>query len=138
MSGVRLFVDDIRDCPPGWIPARTITEAIRILATQDVEEVSLDHDIQCSREVITKVDDDWGQGYIEVPGVERHASKETFEPVAYYLAATNRVQNGSKKDSDWPIKVRIHTSNKDGGARMAKILGLDHYRLYIFNPEDYR
>lgn len=38
--GIKLFVDDLRACPKGWVPARTVTEAIRILATQSVEEVS--------------------------------------------------------------------------------------------------
>lgn len=36
---IRLFVDDIRREPEGWVRARTVTEAIRLLATQDVEEV---------------------------------------------------------------------------------------------------
>jgi hypothetical protein len=43
---MRLFVDDMREVPDNtWHVARHVTDAIRILATQNVEEVSLDHDI---------------------------------------------------------------------------------------------
>lgn len=63
---MKLFVDDIRKCPKTWILARTITDAIRILATIHVTHVSLDHDIQQS-----------------IPGTRGF---ETFEPVARYIA----------------------------------------------------
>jgi hypothetical protein len=39
---MRLYVDDLRTPPDGWHLARTIREAIDILSTQPVEEVSLD------------------------------------------------------------------------------------------------
>jgi hypothetical protein len=57
---IKLYVDDRRGEPNGWQLAKTITEAIRILATVAVEEVDLDHDIE--------------------------NSEETFEPVARYIA----------------------------------------------------
>ncbi len=110
---MKLFVDDIRRCPEGWTPARTVTEAIRILATQDVEEVSLDHDICCE----------------PASGVS-HSSWETFEAVAWFLAAISHPM------SDDRIKVRIHTANVAAGQRMADILGID-YNNEIFNPADY-
>lgn len=63
---IKLFVDDIRREWDGWHKANTITDAIRILATVEVEIVSLDHDIQQS-----------------IPGTRGF---ETFEPVARYIA----------------------------------------------------
>lgn len=96
---IRLFVDDIRREPEGWQRARTVTEAIRILANMDVSEVSLDHDIA-----------DY------CPGCRREfSSDETFEPVAYYIATMN----------PRPI-VQIHTGNPGGAARMADILGMEY------------
>lgn len=63
---MNLFVDDIRAPWEGWHLARTITEAIRLLSTEHVEAISLDHDIQ--QTVF---------GSLEL---------ETFEPVARYIA----------------------------------------------------
>lgn len=95
---MKLFVDDIRKPPEGWQVARTITDAIRILATQEVEEISLDHDIACRL----------------VMGQE-HSSEETFEPVARYLALM---------PAERRPKISIHTANPGAGQVMAKILGI--------------
>src|SRR5687767_10496793 len=44
-GSVKLWLDDERPAPPGWVRANTATEALRLLAEGDVEEVSLDHDL---------------------------------------------------------------------------------------------
>jgi len=91
---VKLFVDDVRNRPEGWYIARTVTDAIRILASMPVKEVSLDHDIAF-------------QG--------RHGAElETFEGVAWYIA-------GMAIDKR-PVIVYIHTANMLAAARMAQIL----------------
>ena len=41
----RLYVDDLRPCPTGWIVARNFHEAINLLSNFQFVEVSLDHDI---------------------------------------------------------------------------------------------
>jgi len=92
---LKLFVDDIRRCPDGWILARTVTEAIRILATQDVSEVRLNHNIICKPET-----------------GESHISWETFKAVARYLALLNVVR---ELDNGIPIKAHIHIANAQGG-----------------------
>lgn len=109
--GLKLFVDDMRECPKGWVPAKSVTEAIRLLSTVDFEEVSLDHDIACRL----------------VDGHE-HSSNETFEPVAWFLLLANKPIE--------IIKVRIHTSNVAAGRRMAEIMGID-YNNEIYDPRDY-
>lgn len=91
---MNLFVDDIRKPPSGWTLARTITQAIALLASQDIEKVSLDHDIACRL----------------VSGQE-HSSEEDFSAVAHYIALMNPRP-----------KVTFHTANPGGGARMAAIL----------------
>lgn len=89
-----LYVDDLRACPEGWHLARTVSEAIRILATRPVKQVSIDHDIAY-------------QG--------RHGMElETFEGVAWYLAAMCV--------DDRPERVIIHTGNPMAAERMAKIM----------------
>jgi hypothetical protein len=42
---MKLWVDDVRPAPPGWVHARTIAEAQELLAAGQVEEASLDHDL---------------------------------------------------------------------------------------------
>jgi hypothetical protein len=46
---VKLFVDDTREPPAGWVTARTIPAAqAALLANPDVTHVSLDHDFRGS------------------------------------------------------------------------------------------
>lgn len=42
---MKLFVDDQRAAPQGWSLARTVAEAIELLAQGDVTELSLDYDL---------------------------------------------------------------------------------------------
>ncbi|MBK1810717.1 hypothetical protein JHL18_08710 [Clostridium sp. YIM B02505] len=42
---INLYVDDLRDCPLGFIIARTIEEAIYYLENYEVNILSLDHDM---------------------------------------------------------------------------------------------
>ncbi|QWU14355.1 hypothetical protein SAMN04487895_101658 [Paenibacillus sophorae] len=42
---INLYVDDLRDCPEGFILARTYEEAIAIIESQDVNILTLDHDL---------------------------------------------------------------------------------------------
>ena len=43
---MKLFIDDIRKAPDdSWNVVRTVTGAIRALATMEVDIISLDHDI---------------------------------------------------------------------------------------------
>lgn len=44
-DGILLYVDDIREPPPGWVVARSVNEAISFLLTGLVVEASLDHDM---------------------------------------------------------------------------------------------
>lgn len=100
---MQLFVDDYRDCPEGWHLARTVTEAIRVLATMPVETVSLDHDIAFQA---------------------RHGMElETFEGVAWYLAAMTVDER--------PSQVIIHTGNPMAASRMAGILEMAGYKPVI-------
>jgi hypothetical protein len=41
---VKLFVDDLRDPPEGWEVARTSREAVALLKSGQVTELSLEHD----------------------------------------------------------------------------------------------
>jgi hypothetical protein len=40
---INVYVDDLRDCPIGFVVARTFQEAIHLLENHEVEILSLDH-----------------------------------------------------------------------------------------------
>lgn len=42
---IKIWLDDMRLPPDGWVWAKTADEAIRLLKAGDVEEISLDHDL---------------------------------------------------------------------------------------------
>lgn len=107
---IKLFVDDIRKEPKGWHKVRTITEAIRILATVDVEIISLDHDIEV---------------YCKKCYVQMFAS-ETYEPIARYIALMNPRP-----------EVQFHTSNHWRFRNMCGILGQPIEGSYKFYPKDF-
>lgn len=102
---MRLYIDDLRRVPDStWTLARTNTEAIRLLATGYVDEISIDHDICVAN-----------FGQISAP-LRRRLSigEETFEPIAYYIAAM--------KPEDRPKKITLHSANPAGVMRMKNIL----------------
>ena len=101
---MKLYVDDLRKCPEGWTLARNNTEAIRLLATGYVTEVSVDHDI-CTP----------FSGEISAPVRRRlQIGQETFEPVVYYIIAMD-------VDSR-PEKVTIHSANMPASIQMLGLL----------------
>lgn len=106
---MKLYVDDLRQCPEGWQLARTVTEAIRILDTQRVTHVSLDHDISHG---------------VEVNGLTRlYPCGETFEPVARFI--------GMMVEASGEIgpQVTLHTANPVGAEKMRSILA--GYRMPV-------
>lgn len=44
---MKLFIDDWRPCPAGWVLAKDYDEAVEILASCLVTDVSFDHDLGC-------------------------------------------------------------------------------------------
>lgn len=42
---MNVYVDDLRDCPEGFIIARTFEEAVALLEQHEVDILSLDHDL---------------------------------------------------------------------------------------------
>ena len=97
----RLYIDDIRNPPnDDWIITRTITGAIRVLATMEVDTISLDHDISHQ---------------VSVDGHSRpFACLENFSAVCYFI--------GEKYKGLTPPKIILHTSNPVGAQRMRHIL----------------
>jgi GDP-D-mannose dehydratase len=94
---MKLFVDDFREAPKGWVLAKTITQAIKILSTMSVDEVSLDHDI-----------------IFETADRKIGFSEENFTAVAWHIAAM--------PEEIRPKTVFIHTANPTGAKNIESIL----------------
>jgi len=101
---MKLYVDDLRRCPEGWELARNNTEAIRLLSTGYVEEISIDHDIcvPFSGELSEGV-----RRRLQIGG-------ETFQPVVYYITVM--------KPEFRPKKITMHTSNQPAGEKMILLM----------------
>lgn len=91
MTGLRLYLDDLRPTPDGWTAARSVEEAVRLVEDATAsgagfEAVSLDHDL----------------GDFEPLGGDAGA----------FVAWMERTRT-------WPSRlVRIHTANPVGRAQM--------------------
>lgn len=103
---MKLWLDDCRPAPEGWIHAKTMEEAQALLMTFEVVEASFDHDLgilPCG-----KPDCD---GYETCPG------DHTVAPTGYDLVkwmAENNV---------WPkVKPKVHSMNPVGRKNMLETI----------------
>ena len=79
---MRIYLDDERVAPAGWVQARWPDEVIEYLKSGDVTELSLDHDLG---------DDERGTGYDVVLWLEEAVATRGFMPprVAVHPANTS-------------------------------------------------
>lgn len=77
---MRVFLDDERVPPEGWVLVRWPDEVIALLEQGGVEELSLDHDLG---------DDERGTGYDVVLWVERAVAERGFLPPAMRVHSAN-------------------------------------------------
>ncbi len=79
---MKVWLDDFRTEPDGWMRARTAWEAIALLETGTVEHISLDHDLG---------PEEAGTGYDVALWMEKEASKGTLPPLTWDLHTANPV-----------------------------------------------
>jgi hypothetical protein len=65
MESLRLWLDDVRPAPPGWVHAHSVNEAIRLIEQGDCTHASLDHDLG-------EYTEDGGEGYALVLWMAEH------------------------------------------------------------------
>lgn len=94
---MKVWHDDTRSAPEGWERARTNIEAIALLLTDDVEEISLDHDLGAD------------DGDIFVAG---HSPDGTGYDLVRWMIDNDAV----------PPKVTVHSLSYHGRWRMANAL----------------
>jgi hypothetical protein len=77
---MRVYLDDERVAPTGWVQVRWPSEAIDLLKLGDVEELSLDHDLG---------DDQRGTGYDVLTWIEEAVALHGFKPPGISVHSAN-------------------------------------------------
>jgi len=77
---MKVFLDDERETPVGWVRAFWPAEVIALLETGAVEELSLDHDLG---------DDQIGTGYDVVLWIEEAVALRRFRPPTIGVHSAN-------------------------------------------------
>lgn len=79
---MKIYLDDIRDAPEGWIRAYWPSEVIALLGQGGVTEISLDHDLG---------DDQRGTGYDVICWIEEAVVARGFVPPKIVIHSANPV-----------------------------------------------
>jgi len=99
---MKVYLDDIRDTPKGWVRTFTVADTIKLLQTGHVTELSLDHDLGDA--------DPHHTGYDVLLWIENHL----------------RLIND---DHFVPNVIFLHTQNPVGKQRMeAAIISIEKFR----------
>ncbi len=77
---MKVYLDDERDTPEGWVRVYWPEEAIELLKTGEVVEISLDHDLG---------DDEHGTGYDVVLWIEEAVITSGFTPPVIKVHSAN-------------------------------------------------
>lgn len=77
---VRIYLDDERATPEGWVRVYWPDEAIALLETGNVAEISLDHDLG---------DDERGTGYDVIAWIEEAVATRGFVPPIVRVHSAN-------------------------------------------------
>ena len=77
---MRVFLDDERQTPEGWVRVYSPSEAIALLETGKVEEISLDHDLG---------NDGKGTGYDVIVWIEQAVVLRAFKPPKMSVHSAN-------------------------------------------------
>jgi len=85
---MKVYLDDIRPCPEGWVLARSYEEAVELLKTGLVTEISLDHDLgeyypgvvaRSGYNVACWIEEAVYAGLISCPGMYCHSGARMIE-----------------------------------------------------------
>ena len=77
---MRVYLDDERVAPDGWVQVRWPEDVIKLLESGQVTELSLDHDLG---------DDEHGTGYDVILWIERAVAMCGFQPPLIRVHSAN-------------------------------------------------
>lgn len=107
---MKVYLDDTRQAPEGWVRCYWPDEVILLLLTGEVTELSLDHDLG---------DDSRGTGYDVLLWMEETVVKNGFE------------------GGFIPPRIAIHSANPVGRQRMSIAISMIYHHFKIFCPTEY-
>lgn len=116
---MKLYLDDIRPCPTGYVLARTIEQAKAILAAGGVTEASLDHDLGACAECMSgKTVDQW----LEESGYQTM-------PHCGHVGTGYDLVCWMEETGHWPETMAyVHSANPVGRARMQVVIDRHYAR----------
>jgi hypothetical protein len=97
---MKVYLDDVREAPDGWVRTHTPSETIELLLAGKVRELSLDHDL----------------------GLDTAESEQTGYSVLSWLEAEIAHER-------WPFplpQITIHSANPVGQERMKRAIEAIH------------
>jgi len=100
---MKVYLDDERTTPAGWIRVYWPQEAIDLLKTGNVSEISLDHDLG---------NDDRGTGYDVVLWVEEQVVTRGFSPPKMSVHSANPSARLKMESGIRSIEARANISHK--------------------------
>lgn len=96
---MKVYLDDERIAPDGWVQVRWPDEAIELLKIGNVTELSLDHDLG---------DDEHGTGYDVLLWLEEQVICNQFMPPSIYLHTANPAARVRMDAAIQSIKLSVH------------------------------
>ncbi|GJH29263.1 MULTISPECIES: cyclic-phosphate processing receiver domain-containing protein [Caballeronia] len=100
---MKVFLDDERVTPQGWTRVYWPQEAIRLLETGTVEELSLDHDLG---------DDSRGTGYDVILWIEEAVALRGFRPPKIFVHSANSAARAKMEAGVMAIERLVLKQNK--------------------------
>lgn len=104
---MKVYLDDERTAPAGWVQVRWPDEAIALLAQGEVAELSLDHDLG---------DDVRGTGYDVLLWIEEQVACADFVPPAMRVHSANPAGRARMEAAIAAIAQRAAGPKRKGGA----------------------
>jgi hypothetical protein len=109
---MKLWLDDRRPAPSGWTRAYTVAQAQRYLATGEVEEASLDHDLGACEACLG--------GLSTAEWLETH---DYDMPTCEHLGTGYALCLWMEQTGHWPKTIPVvHSMNHQGAERMRTII----------------
>jgi hypothetical protein len=81
---MKVYLDDVRETPEGWVRTYTVDETIELLKTGEVKEISLDHDLGKDANGISLAD-----GYEVLVWIEKEVEAKRFQPPIMHIHSAN-------------------------------------------------
>lgn len=104
---MKIFLDDVRQEPLGWVRTYTAQETIQLLKNphNNIDEISLDHDLGD--------DEQYGTGMTVVKWIEEETfSNSDFIPPVIRIHSANPVGIKNMKDGIESIKRMVEARNQ--------------------------